>query len=325
MIEKIRPDLYRIEIPLPNTPLKYLNSYLIKGGERHLVVDTGFDIRECREAMQDGFNALDIDPERTDYFITHMHMDHFGLVNRLAATTSKVYFNTPETTFVQKNDRRDMIITHAVRHGFPETDIQSAIEKNFRYRVTNKLPDNLVLLEDGDAVGAGPYHFRCVQTPGHSFGHLCLYDADQKLFIAGDHLLDGISPTIQSWDDVHNPLQWYMESLDKVYELDVDLVLPGHRGLIHDHRARIDELKNHHHHRCLEIENIVGTIPISAYDVAARMSWSIHGDSWQNYPVSQQLFAMGEALSHLKYMEEKCRIARVESNGRYSFIAITTP
>ena len=31
MIEKIFDDLYRLEIPLPRSPLKALNSYLIKG------------------------------------------------------------------------------------------------------------------------------------------------------------------------------------------------------------------------------------------------------------------------------------------------------
>lgn len=319
MIEEIQPDLYRIEIPLPNTPLKYLNSYLVRGDERHLVVDTGFDIRECHQAMQAGFNALDIDPDRTDYFITHLHMDHFGLVYRLATPFSKVYFNIPDAKIMRAFRSWDKIVAFAARHGFPDTDIQGAIEKNIRHKMTNKLPDNLVLLQDGDALNAGPYHFRCIQTPGHSFGHLCLYDADRKLLIAGDHLLKDISPSIQSWDDAHNPLQWYLESLDKVYGLEIDLVLPGHRGLIYDHRARIDELKVHHHHRCLEIEGILGTTPMSAYAVAARMTWNIQGQSWENYPIAQQWFAMGEAVSHLKYLEEKCRIATVESNSRCTY------
>lgn len=319
MIEEIQPDLYRIEIPLPNTPLKFLNSYFIRGDHRHLIVDTGFDIRECRDAMQAGFNALDIDPDRTDYFITHLHMDHFGLVNRLTAPSSKVYFNTPDANIMRGFRSWDKIVAFAARHGFPEIDIQSAIEKNIRHKLTNRLSDNLVLLEDGDTLNIGPYHFQCVQTPGHSFGHMCLYDADRKLFIAGDHLLNDISPSIQTWDDAHNPLQWYLESLDKVYRLDINLVLPGHRGLIHDHRVRIDQLKTHHHHRCLEIEGILGKTTMSAYEVAARMTWNIRGKSWENYPIAQQWFAMGEAVSHLRYLEQKCRITRAERNGQYGY------
>lgn len=33
MIEHIcaEPDIYRIEVPLPNNPLRYLNSYVVRG------------------------------------------------------------------------------------------------------------------------------------------------------------------------------------------------------------------------------------------------------------------------------------------------------
>ena len=51
MIEELLPDLFRIEIPLPNSPLKYLNSYVIRSPERNLVIDTGLNRKECLEAM----------------------------------------------------------------------------------------------------------------------------------------------------------------------------------------------------------------------------------------------------------------------------------
>ena len=41
MVEQILPDIYKIEIPLPKSPLKALNAYLIKGPGRFLLVDTG--------------------------------------------------------------------------------------------------------------------------------------------------------------------------------------------------------------------------------------------------------------------------------------------
>jgi len=37
MAEEIYPGLFRIEIPLPDTPLKYLNSYVIKSEPRSLI------------------------------------------------------------------------------------------------------------------------------------------------------------------------------------------------------------------------------------------------------------------------------------------------
>ena len=52
MFEKIFPDLYRIEIPLPKNPLKALNAYLIKGHDRSLIVDTGMNREECLHPMR---------------------------------------------------------------------------------------------------------------------------------------------------------------------------------------------------------------------------------------------------------------------------------
>jgi hypothetical protein len=42
MPEEIRKNLYRVPVPLPGNPLKELNSYVIKGSDRTLVVDTAF-------------------------------------------------------------------------------------------------------------------------------------------------------------------------------------------------------------------------------------------------------------------------------------------
>ena len=57
MIEEILANLYRIEIPLPQSPLKALNSYVIKNPERNLIIDTGWNQEECMNAMQTGLEG----------------------------------------------------------------------------------------------------------------------------------------------------------------------------------------------------------------------------------------------------------------------------
>ena len=52
--------IYRVEIPLPDNPLKAVNSYVIKGQERNLIIDTGMRRRECLDAMQAGLERLRI-------------------------------------------------------------------------------------------------------------------------------------------------------------------------------------------------------------------------------------------------------------------------
>ena len=77
-MKAVHSDIYRLEIPLPGNPLRAVNSYVIKGGERNLIIDTGMNREECREAIDAGLRELGIDLEITDLFITHMHADHPG-------------------------------------------------------------------------------------------------------------------------------------------------------------------------------------------------------------------------------------------------------
>ena len=101
MIEEIRPNFFRIRIPLPDSPLKFLNSYLIRSADRNLIIDTGLNRKECFDAMQGGLQQLDVDLAKTDFFITHLHADHFGLVSKLATDTSKIFFNRPEVEIIE--------------------------------------------------------------------------------------------------------------------------------------------------------------------------------------------------------------------------------
>jgi len=105
MTEEIFPNLFKIEVPLPKNPLKSLNSYVIKNSERNLIIDTGWDQRECMDAMQAGLRALGVDSRKTDFFITHLHADHLGLLSRLATETSTIYFNQPEAERIKSVNR----------------------------------------------------------------------------------------------------------------------------------------------------------------------------------------------------------------------------
>ena len=67
MLEEIVPSLYRTEIPLPNNPLKWLNAYIVKGGDRFLIIDTGFNREECLNAMNASLRKLDVDLMKTDF------------------------------------------------------------------------------------------------------------------------------------------------------------------------------------------------------------------------------------------------------------------
>jgi glyoxylase-like metal-dependent hydrolase (beta-lactamase superfamily II) len=192
--------------------------------------------------------------------------------------------------------------------GFPEKDPEKILPPRVKdeFRTRDTLPFRFV--EDADTIERGGFQFTCVKTPGHSKGHMCLYEPDKKFLIAGDHILQDITPGIQGRVGDENPLREYLSSLDKVRALDIDTVLPGHRATFGNCKARIEEIKEHHHQRNREVLAILQTGGRNIYEVASQMTWNVDFDSWDSFPVVQSFFATGEAFAHLRYLEENGEI-----------------
>ena len=103
MYTQIEGNIFSIYVPLPENPLRNLNSYLVKGapGERSLLIDTGFRREECREALLTGLEELGVRLEETDICLTHLHSDHSGLAAELAANADKLVVLDDDPTGVQ--------------------------------------------------------------------------------------------------------------------------------------------------------------------------------------------------------------------------------
>jgi glyoxylase-like metal-dependent hydrolase (beta-lactamase superfamily II) len=316
MIKEILPNIFTIEIPLPGSPLKSINSYVIRDSDRSLIIDTGLNRKECMDVMQTGLGELGVQLKNTDFFITHLHADHFALVSRLATDTSHVYFNQPDAEWHAQRGLLDEMLAQARVHGFPEKELQSAIRNHPGFRYGSRLDMPLSMVRQDDTIEIGEYCFICIETPGHTRGHMCLFEPTKKILFSGDHILGDITPNIQSWSDDWNPLREYLLSLAKVYELDVEVVLPGHRSIFKNYRERIRELQQHHSTRAEEVLSILQKGSKNAFQVASQMSWDIICESWDLFPVTQKWFATGEALAHLIYLASKNLVSRDKAKGR---------
>ncbi|MDR3565119.1 MAG: MBL fold metallo-hydrolase [Negativicutes bacterium] len=308
MIERILPDLYKIEIPLPNNPLKATNSYFIRGEKRNLLIDTGFNRKECRAAFDEAINELGISMANTDLFITHLHGDHSGLVNYLAVPETKVfggqYFATA-SALGNKGPQWSYFEDFLTESGLRTTE-QITEDDHPGYRFASEPFSRIDVVRDADIIQVGRYCFWCIQTSGHAPDHICLYEPDHKILFSGDHILAKITPNITIWGSPwsidRDYLGEYFKSLEMCAAIDVSLTLPGHRAIITDHRSRIGELKEHHRKRLDNTLAILGTEKLSGATVASRMDWDLSFKTWSEFPPAQKIFATGEALAHLIHL-----------------------
>lgn len=131
---------------------------------------------------------------------------------------------------------------------------------------------------------------------------MCLYEEEEKILFSTDLVLGNITPNIAIEIGIDNPLKQYLNSLDMVSRLEVDTLLTGHRASPSSFLGRVNELKNHHFKRLREVLDILGEAPLTAFQVASKMSWDIKYDEWDDFPIAQQWFATGEAAAHLDYL-----------------------
>lgn len=328
MVEHIytKPDIYKISVPLPNNPLKVLNSYILKTPAENLVIDTGFNQPECLSALTEGLKELDIDMNHTTLFLTHLHSDHVGLVNHIVTDKTRVFMSYVDYSYLTRTyvgDNWSWMEEKFYREGLSKDLILLQREVNPARSYAPEYLFKVQSIYDNEIFTIGDYTFRCIWTPGHTPGHTCLFMEQEKILFSGDHILFDITPNITMWRDVEDSLGNYLESLKKIHSLDISLTLPAHRKNDMDVYERIEQIKEHHDRRINQTLSIIQEEPgLNACEIGARMTWSMRGKNWNEFPIQQKWFAIGETISHLDYLIKRDRIVRHEEKSIIYYTAV---
>lgn len=323
MIKQIAKDIFIIKVPLPGNPLKNINSYYIKGKNRNLLIDTGFNTQVCYDVLKLGLEELNADMANSDIFLTHLHTDHSGLCGKIASNSSKIYISETDAKYLKElynPEYLHYLDNRSIAFGFSMEELE---ENNKITPILKYLPSKhteFTGIKDGFKLDLGNYNFRCIETPGHTPGHMCLYDENHKILFSGDHVIFDITPNITPWKNIDNSLKLYMNSLERIKKLDIINTFSAHRRALGDCRQRIDELMVHHMRRINETYGIVRNFHgMTAYKVASKMKWSIRAKDWADFPIVQKWFAVGEAASHLDYLVCEGAVKKELIEGKYLY------
>jgi len=323
MVREVFPNIFQIKVPLPYSPLGHLNSYLIRSDEKNVLIDTGLDFPQAFQSLCEGLSKAGLKPkELTEILLTHFHVDHVGLIPRLKKSSGNIKLSIhrveaelSKLMAMKFEDYRESMETFFKANGAPSslaTNLQRFHPAFFTPQAYHHLAVEAFPLEDDQELSIGGYSFQVLWTPGHSPGHICLYEPSLKTLISGDHLLPTITPHIAQFMEEMDPLTDYLNSLAKVEDLDVKFVLPAHEEIFTDHKGRIGQLREHHKRRLTEILERLKTGGSTAYVLASKIHWDVNYKSWDEFPAFQKYLALGEAVAHLNLLEHKGQVKRTK-------------
>lgn len=319
-MREIYKNIYLEELPLPNNPLKYLNFYIIKGQKKSMIIDTGFNREDTKENIMKIFKELNLKPENTILFLTHLHSDHTGLAAYLEKMGLTIYASKIDGDLLNNSvEKLDSMWQDTIQQGFwqglQEDNLDIEDHPGFKFRPTAHI--NFISAIPGEYIKIGEYNFEIIDLKGHTPGIIGLYEKEHKILFCGDHILGKITPNITFWGFQYGDiLGTYLESLDYVYNMDIDHLFSSHRFLVVDHRKRIEELYKHHAKRLDESREALRKSGRSTVrTVTKQLHWDIKSKNWDNFPKSQKWFAAGEAHAHLEHLRALGEVSMKEDNG----------
>jgi glyoxylase-like metal-dependent hydrolase (beta-lactamase superfamily II) len=307
-VERVRPGIWSIPVPLPLSSLRYVFVYLFESDRGPYIVDTGWDTEEAWDALGAGLAAAGTSVEEVQgILVTHLHPDHYGLAGRIReASGAWIGLHPADAALIHDRYVDPDYLVEAIgsmlrRAGAPPDELEALQWSAMPILplVGPATPD--ILVEDGDKLEVPGWDILAIWTPGHSPGHLCLWETANQLMLSGDHVLPRITPNISFHPQAGNdPLGDFLVSLERVRDYDAAEVLPGHEKRFVNLAGRVVELQEHHANRFAEVVTALSDGVTTGWEVAMRMTWSRPWATTQGYV---RRGAVLETLAHLRHLE----------------------
>jgi len=315
-------------MPLPFA-LNHINLWLVAdhdrageaAGDCFAAIDTGY----TQDVVKQAWRQVLANRRLTRCIVTHYHPDHLGLAAWLEQETgARLWMSQGEYLSAQMVAGQVAAYSTAAmlaffrQHGLDEARIGELDRRGNSYQSgVPAIPASYQRLFAGQVLPIGAHDWRTIVGYGHAPEHMSLYCEDLHVLISGDMLLPRISTNVAVWatNPRDNPLKWFLDSIDAFRSLPEDtLVLPSHGRPFRGLHARVEQLHAHHAERFRLLIDACQDRPYSAAELIPVLFERPIPDPHQT------MFAMGEAIAHLNYLEHAGKMRRVDEDGktRYS-------
>ena len=282
LMKEVLKIYIRLKLLCLKALLKAINSYVIKGVDRNLLVDTGYNKPESKADLLEGLSELGLEIKDMDLVITHLHADHSGLVNLFSDANCKIYASKVDGKFINSmsNDTYwNMMDGFKHLYGVDEDEMTIADNPGYNFKLDH--PVEFIELKFGDTLKIDDYEFEVLNLKGHTPGHIGLYDKNHKILFGADTVLDPITPNITFWGfEYPDILGTYFKTLSKLNKMDLKYIFSSHRRIIDNHKERIEELFIHHKNRLQEILDVMDNEKeYTIKDLSSMITWKIRADN----------------------------------------------
>jgi glyoxylase-like metal-dependent hydrolase (beta-lactamase superfamily II) len=309
--EGIRRITFRLPFGIDHVHCYFLPS----SGGGWTLVDTGLGTRDAEERWRPALDALGGRVERI--VVSHMHPDHVGGARDVAGLTGAPVIQGREDyaqcvrAWGERNPQR--FLDYWVSNGMPEHEVAGIM------RESERLSDAVHWVRDPELVDAGDEidGWKVEVLRGHADGHIVLLR--DGVMIAGDTILAGITPAIGLYPNSRpDPLGDYLETLERIVQLNPHVAYAGHKDPIEDPAGRAREIIEHHRERLDGTAAALDGRPLSAYEVSLELF------ERQLSPTLRR-FATAESLAHLERLVRDGRAERAGGGYVRASAAAGTP
>ncbi|HMJ38492.1 MAG TPA: MBL fold metallo-hydrolase [Verrucomicrobiae bacterium] len=307
-LTEVVAGVFELRLPIPFED-GLVNVFLFVDGAEADLLDCGMNSDESVAEIKQAMAQLGAKRLRR-LVVTHIHPDHYGAAGSLAGEgMADLYIHRLEVPlvhprYVELEHLVSEVRTYLLVNGVPADDAEELSNSQRALSQVVKTAEPSVQLDGAESLHLGRRLLRVEWTPGHSPGHICLYDREDELLFAGDTLLPELSPNIglhpQSTPD---PLHEYLDGLRRLAAYEPKLILPSHGRPFTDAPARVTVLQAHHKRRLDQIVEIVGR--------GKKTGWEVALDLWgprQN--LYEKRLALQEALAHLQALAVDDRVSK---------------
>jgi glyoxylase-like metal-dependent hydrolase (beta-lactamase superfamily II) len=309
-LSEVAAGVWELRLPIPWED-GHVNCFLLRDGDAVDMIDCGMSSEESLALVWRAVARISGPSGRLRRLVvTHIHPDHYGGAGEITSRAgADLYLHRLEVPMVHPRYLEiDQLVEEVRRylriHGVPEEEAGFLANASRWIRDFVKPAEPALELDGTELLEIGRRRLRVEWTPGHSPGHVCLFDPGDRLLFAGDQLLPDASPNIGLHpQSTPNPLDDYLAGLSRLEGLSPRLVLPGHGRPFSGVTDRVGVLVDHHRRRKEQMLSVLADGEMDGWQVAVAV-WGPRSN------LHEMRMALQEGLAHLQSLSREGRLEK---------------